>query len=301
MPAADLNRLSLFATVVDCGGFTAAAAQLGMAKSQISQQISRLEAQLGVTLLLRTTRKVVPTEAGLALHAEIVPALQALSVATASLGADQGRLEGRLRLTAPADYATGPLAGHLARFAMEHPALELELIATDKVLDLVGEGIDLAIRAGFLRDSSMRAQRLDQFAQLAVVAPALWQKAGCPTRPEALQGAPWVALTVLPSPLAWRFSHDADEQHCAIKARSVFRANSANVARECARSGLGWTVLPDYMVADDIASGRLLTPLQGWSLPIGGVYAVYPASRFLPAKVRRLIGFLKAVFEVEPP
>ncbi|WP_269532592.1 LysR family transcriptional regulator [Chitinimonas sp. BJYL2] len=288
----DLNRLALFAAVVEAGGFTAAADKLGMAKSQLSQQVARLEAELGVALLTRTTRRVGVTEAGERLHTDCAPLLAGLHEAVSRLG-QEGTLSGRLRITAGSAYSEGVLGGLLVQFARLHPALELELVASDTPLDLVAEGMDLAIRAGILRDSSLHAVKLGDFAQVAVATPGLFAQMGCPRTPAALNGQPWVALSVLPSPLTWGFRHGEGGAAETVRGRAVMRMNSASLVRECVRADVGCGVLPDYMLHEDLATGRLIHLLPDWQLPAAGIYAVYPAARYLPAKVRALIDYLR--------
>ncbi|MGQ5524200.1 LysR family transcriptional regulator [Chitinimonas sp. PSY-7] len=287
----DLNRLAIFATVVETGGFTAAAERLGMAKSQVSQQVSKLETELGMALFTRTTRRVVVTDTGRMLYADSAPLLAGLNNAVERVSGD-GQLEGRLRVTAGASYSDGVLGKMLAAFAMQHPGLEVELIASDTTFDLLADGIDLAIRGGFLRDSTLRAVRLGGFDQVAVAAPELLTRLRAPQKPSDLNGRPWVALRVLSAPLTWHFSQAGTETQ-TIRARAAMRVNSATVARECARAGVGYTVLPDYMLPADLAQGSLVQVLPEWHLPRAGIYAVYPSAPYLPAKVRILIEFLQ--------
>ncbi|WP_035055841.1 LysR family transcriptional regulator [Andreprevotia chitinilytica] len=293
MPVPDLNRLELFIAVFEAGGFSAAADRRGVAKSLVSQQVAKLEAELGIALFTRSTRRVLPTEAGEALYQECSPLLAALSQAVANVGEQRGRLEGRLRLTAPADYAGNALSALLAEFALLHPALEIELVVSDAVLDLVGEGLDLAIRmVGSLKDSSLHAVKLGDFAQMVVAAPSLLAKAGEVTEPVELAAQPWVVLTQLNSALNWRFT-DAAGELVTVRMRPVLRANSASVVRQMVLSGVGFSVLPDFMAADALEAGQLVQVLPAWQLPQGGIYAVYPVARYLPAKVRVLIDFLR--------
>ncbi|GAB3258571.1 LysR family transcriptional regulator [Chitinimonas naiadis] len=293
MKQIDLNRLAVFAAVVDAGGFTAAAERLGQAKSQVSLQIGRLEAELGVSLFTRSTRRVAVTEAGEQLHADCAPLLLGLQDAIVRISAG-GRLDGRLRVTAGLAYSDSVLGGLLARFAALHPALDIELVASDSSLDLLAEGLDLAIRGGVLRDSSLKAVKLGGFEQVPVASPALLARMGVPRRPMDLHGQPWVALTVLPAPLTWQFSAREGDGQDTIRGRAVMRVNSASVVRQCARTGVGVAVLPDYMIRTDLEKGELLELLPDWRLPRAGIYAVYPRARYLPAKVRALIDFLQA-------
>ncbi|SMC17665.1 DNA-binding transcriptional regulator, LysR family [Andreprevotia lacus DSM 23236] len=291
MALPDLNRLELFIAVYEAGGFSAAADRLGVAKSLVSQQVARLEAELGVALFTRSTRRVAPTEAGEALYRDCTPLLAALGQVVARAGETRAALEGRLRLTAPVDYACGALGPWLAEFALLHPALEVEVIVSDHVLDMVGEGLDLAIRMGALHDSSLHALKLGDFAQLPIAAPALLDRHAPLQQPSDLATLPWVVLSQLKSPLNWSFTAGSEQAH--VRMRPVMRANSASLVLHMVRAGVGASVLPDFMVADALAAGQLIQLLPAWSLPKGGIYAVYPAAQYLPAKVRALIDFLR--------
>src|SRR5512140_1194383 len=169
---AGLHRLTVFIAVAEAGGFTAAAERLGVTKAMVSQQLSRLEAELGAMLFTRTTRRVTLTEAGSQLYAECTPLLRELDSVLDRVGQETEGLHGSLRLTASSDFVDAILASPLAEFAALHPKLQIELMASEEVLDLVGERIDLAIRGGWLRDSSLQATRLGAFEQYVLASPA---------------------------------------------------------------------------------------------------------------------------------
>ncbi|MEN9658320.1 MAG: hypothetical protein RL571_1785 [Pseudomonadota bacterium] len=286
----DLNRLSTFVAVVEAGGFTAAGDRLGMAKSLVSQQISKLESQLGVALFTRSTRKVLLTELGEQLYADISPLLLAAHVAVDRLG--QVKVSGLLRITVPVDYAGAVLAPLLAEFASLHPQLEIELLATDEVLDLLAERIDIAFRLGRLQDSALHAIKLAQFAECVVAAPACLAQFVLPTHPQDLAQLPWVTMTRLQAPLTWKFNQAGEI--CMVRMRSVMRASAPSSVLALVRNGAGLSVLPDFMVAEDLAAGRLVHVLPEWTLSAGGIYAVYPSARYLPAKVRILLDFMRS-------
>jgi DNA-binding transcriptional LysR family regulator len=289
---AELKRLAVFIAVVEGGGFTAAAARLGSTKAMVSAQVRQLEAELGQTLFTRTTRRVTLTEGGQRLYRESAPLLRELEAVLDRAGGEGGTLSGTLRLTVPANYLPGELSPKLARFAEAHPRLQLDLIATDEVLDLVGEGIDLAIRGStVLRDSTLRAVRLDYSEQWVVAAPAFLARHGLPRRPEDLAGLRWVALSLLRAPLTWTFSRGGTRR--TVRVQAAARCNSPSSVRELVREGLGVSVLLDYLLREDVAQGRLVRLLPDWTLPGVGLHAVYPASRHVPAKVRALIDFLR--------
>ncbi|HEY0202440.1 MAG TPA: LysR substrate-binding domain-containing protein, partial [Burkholderiaceae bacterium] len=196
----DLNTLLTFAAVAEQGGFTAAAAQLGVAKARVSLDIARLEAQLGASLFARTTRRVSLTDAGQALYADCIPPLRGVQDALAGV-AGEGTLAGTLRISGTVAHVTQSLAAVVADFAAVHPALQVDLRTSDRVADIVREGIDVAIRVGWLRDSSLHATQLGDFAQHAVAAPAYLARMGTPRRPEDLASHDWVGLSLLPTPL----------------------------------------------------------------------------------------------------
>src|SRR5581483_8907297 len=289
---AELKRLAVFVAVVEGGGFTAAAARLGSTKAMVSAQVRQLEAGLGLTLFTRTTRRVTLTEDGRRLYQDSAPLLRELEAVVDRAGAGGGALSGTLRITVPASYLPGRLAPRLARFAELHPRLQLDLISTDQVLDLVGEGIDLAIRGSIvLRDSTLRAVRLEHSEQWVTAAPAFLARNQLPRRPEDLAGLRWVALSLLRAPLTWAFSRGGARR--VVRMPAVARCNSPSAVLELVREGLGVSVLLDYMLREDVAQGRLVRLLPDWTLPGVGVHAMYPASRHVPAKVRALIDFLR--------
>lgn len=288
----DLNALPVFAAVAETGGFTAAADRLGMAKAKVSLTIARLEAQLGTSLFARTTRRVVLTEAGQALYAQCVPALRGVQDSLAQV-TSAGELGGVLRISAAVEYAVQSLAPALAQFAARHPALELDVRTSDRVSDLLREGIDVAIRVGWLRDSSLRAVKLAEFEQFVLAAPAYLEVAPPIEKPADLAQHAWLALSLLPSPLTWRFT-SARGQIRTVRMSAQVRTDSSATLRALLETGMGVSVMDAPSSAQPLRQGRLLRVLAGWSLPRGGVYAVFPPGRYVPAKVRAFVEFYGA-------
>jgi len=288
----NLNRLAAFAAVVESGSFTAAAEKLGLTKAMVSQHVSRLEKELGISLLTRTTRKVTPTETGAAFYADCARALQGMEAAIARVGGGSEVPSGTLRLTTPEDYGSAVVVPALAGFMHRFPAVKVEFVATDHVVDLVAGRFDLAIRTGWLRDSSLRAARLGVFDQIVAAAPAYLKKFGTPKRPEDLAKHRWITLTLLRSALTWTFSAK-DSKTQTVRISSTVSTNSTASLRAFMREGVGVSILPDYMLDADIRAGRLVRLLAGWSLPQGGVHAVYPNARYTSAKVRAFVDFLR--------
>ena len=289
----ELKRLAVFVAVAEGGGFTAAAERLGTTKAMVSAQVRQLEAELGATLFTRTTRRVALTEAGQQLHGECTPLLRELEAALDRVGSSSGgELRGTLRLTAAHDVLSSTYAPRLARFAALHPALHLDLVATDQVIDLVGEGIDVAIRGGWLRDSSLRATRIDEFEQYVCAAPSYLAAHGIPRQPQDLSAHRWVTLSLLRAPLTWSFSHRSGTRR-NVRMQAAARANAPGAVQALVREGLGLSILASFAVEQDLAQGRLVRLLGDWSLPRVGLHAVYPAARHVPAKVRALVDFLR--------
>jgi DNA-binding transcriptional LysR family regulator len=294
MPASsvNLNRLAAFAAVVETGSFTAAAERLGLTKSMVSLHVSRLEKELGITLLTRTTRKVTPTEAGAAFHADCGPVLREMEAAIARIGGKAEAPSGTLKLTAPDDYGAAVIVPALAAFRRRHPEVRVEFHGTDAVVDLVGEGYDLGIRVGWLRESSLRATRLAGFEQYVTAAPAYLRVAGTPKHPRDLASHAWIAMSTLRSAWTWHFTSRGKTQ--TVRIAPAITTNSSGALRAFLREGSGMGILPDYMLEGEIAAGRLVRLLPGWSLPQGGVHAVYPNTRYTSAKVRAFVDFLRA-------
>jgi DNA-binding transcriptional LysR family regulator len=287
----NLNRLVAFAAVVEAGSLTGAAGRLGVAKTMISAHMQRLEAELGVNLLLRTTRRLALTEAGEAFYEAARGIVQAAEEAVNAIGQDRAELRGSLRITAPVDYSANVVAPLAVALQRTHPGLKIELHSGDRVFDLVAEGIDVAIRLGKLADSNHQAVRVAALASWLVAAPSLLAGVKL-SRPRDLTALPFVALSVLPQPSSWAFDGPGQRRE-RVHFEPRLTANSAHTTRSAALAGGGMAILPEYAVADDVRAGRLVRVLPKWSLPSGGVYAVFPATRYRPQKVRVLIDALR--------
>lgn len=291
----DLNSLLIFDAVVEAGSFTGAADRLGIAKAKVSLQISRLESQLGVTLFNRTTRQVSLSDAGRILHAQCQPLLQRMQEALEQVGQESNagvRLTGTLRVSTTVDHAVQSLAPALSRFVSLHPDLQIDLRTGDRVVDLVSEGIDLSIRLGWLRDSSLRAVKLGEFEQHVVSSPAYLRRAGTPTKPSQLEQHDWVALSLMPTPLTWKFTSRRNVLQ-TVHVKSRLRVDSPGALRAMLRYGSGISVLDQFSAEEAVSAGHLVRLLGDWSLPRAGIYAVYPPGRHVPAKVRAFIDFYR--------
>lgn len=288
----DLNSMRSFSAVAEAGSFTAAAQRLGIPKARVSVDIRRLEKQLATALFTRTTRRVALTDAGRTLQTECVPLLRRIEATAIALRSDQNQLAGRLRITSTVDHAANCVAQAAADFASAHPELQIELITSDRKIDLVQEGIDVAIRMGWLRDSTVRAVKLTSFEQYVVASPAYLTRADYPKRPEELAGHSWIALTQLASPLTWKFlARDGASRVVRVQAR--LRTDTASTLRSLLESGAGVSVLDSLSSAQSVLAGRLVRILSGWSLPKGGIHAVFPPGEHISPQARAFVDFYR--------
>lgn len=294
----NLNRLSYFAAVVDTGSFTRAAERLGITKAVVSQQVAQLEQDLQTSLLLRTTRRVQPTDAGRMLHARCVLILREAEEAVDELALAVAEPTGVLRITAPNDYGTTAVVPVVTAFTARYPSCQVELTLGDATQDLADGRIDLAIRVGWLPDSSLLARRIGTFRQLLVADQGLFDLTAAVQGPEDLVALPFIANLALRDPLSWTFSQgESARQTVRPSARIAIDTTPGVLAAVLAGGGL--SVLPDYLVARDVAAGRLHHVLPRWELPSGGIYTVVPAARFRPRKVAAFVDMLLAAIRFE--
>lgn len=288
----NLNRLGMFVAVVEAGSFTAAADTLGTTKAVLSFNLKQLEQELGVALLTRSTRRLALTEAGEGFHAECARLLREAEAAVDQARSGQAALSGSLRVTATVDYGNRIVAPALAAFARRHPALRVSYQASSAHADLIGDRLDLAIRVGMLADSSYRATPIGQFKLVIVASPVLLAEHGAPRTLEALAAMPWLANR--PGRRAqWRLTDGRGREH-ALRVAPVAHADTASALLAFAEAGCGVAALPDWLLEEPLARGRLQRVLPTMSLPPQPVYAVYPDTRHVSAKVRRFIDFLRA-------
>jgi DNA-binding transcriptional LysR family regulator len=218
--------------------------------------------------------------------------LLGLRDALAQVGSEQSELTGLLRISASVNHASQSVAPAIARFAALHPQLRIDLRTGDRITDLVADGIDLSFRVGWLRDSSQRAIKLGEFRQFVLASPAYLKKHGTPKQPQELSEHAWVALSLLPTPLTWKFSN-AQGQSQTVHMKSRLQADAPSALLGLIEQGAGISTLEEITALAAIKSGKLIQLLQDWSLPTGGIYAVLPPGRHVPARVRAFIDFYR--------
>ncbi|TAN71566.1 MAG: LysR family transcriptional regulator [Magnetospirillum sp.] len=290
--------LQAFVRVAETGSFSEAARRLGLSKSMLSRQVSGLEAELGVRLLHRTTRSLSPTEAGRAYLERCQRILADLDEANLLVSQLQAMPRGRLRVSAPLSFGVGHLAAALPGFLERYPEIELEMNMTDRHVDLVEEGWDVAVRIGRLADSSLIVRRLAPVRRLAAAAPSYLERRGTPMVPPDLEHHD--CLTHGGRVAAeWRFvSPEGQAMQVAVRGR--FDADNGDVLRAMAVAGLGIVLLPSFFLGDDIRAGRLVPLLESY-IPLDvSLNAVYPHGRHLSPKVRAFVDHLATSFGPEP-
>lgn len=286
-----LNRLAYFVSVAEEGSFTAAADRLGITKSVVSQQVARLERDCRTSLVVRTTRSVQLTEAGQAFYHRCAALLKDAEDAFDELAESCAEPTGTLRLTAPFDYGVGVVVPTIIAYMERFPGCKVDVVMRDQALNLMTDNIELAIRVGWLEDTSLQARKIGSFRQLLVASPSSWREIAQLSHPSEIAQIPFVANTALRDGLRWEFSC-GDGARQVVNVDASLSLDATLAVREAACHGAGLSVLPDYAIADDLASGRLIHVLPHWSLPAGGIHAVFPAARFRPAKVQAFVNLL---------
>ena len=294
----DLHRMAVFAQVVDDGGFSSAARTLGIAKSAVSRHVGLLETRLGVRLLNRTTRQLHLTEAGESFYQSCRLILDEAEGAVRRARDLQDEMIGTLNMTLPAAFGRRYVVPHLADLIREHPRLDLKLTLQDAYLDLVANGIDLAVRIGQLADSSLVARALAPVPVVLCASPEYLSAMGTPKTPADLVEHAWMLYSLRRQPNRVTLMRGDEEVNLTVPGRVV--ADDGSALTDFMRSGLGIGMLPIWYVADDLQAGRLVRILPEWGGAPLKVYAVYPARALLAAKVRRVVDHLATAF-ADPP
>ncbi len=294
----DLARIRAFVQVFDAGGFSSAARQHGRSKALLSKYVTDLEDYLGVRLMNRTTRKLSLTEAGEAYYREASQLLAQLDDLDASILDQTAAPRGLLRVSAPRNFGEMILAPAIFAFLAEHPDVTLDLRLEDRFVDLVEEGIDVALRISAAQDSSLIARKICDMRHAVVASPAYLLAHAAPRRPEDLRNHAAIIDTNLQGQANWRFVENGET--LSVHVNGPVRVNSPLSARDAALAGLGVALLPGYLGDPMLASGRLVRVLDGFVPTGAALQAVYPHRRHLPGKVRALIDHLVAWFAAHP-
>lgn len=289
----DIEDLRTFVEVADAGGLTAAAHRLGVSKSIVSRRLGRLESDLGIQLLARTTRGAALTEAGTIFREHAARACAEIDAAKDAL-LPAGDLRGRLRVAVPLSFGPTHFAPVLAKMARSHPQLSIHTVYSDRFVDLIAEGFDCAIRVGTLRDSSLVARRIGPIRGSLVASPEYIRKHGAPETPEELLSHE----ALMQGTEAWRLM-DGD-RIITVHPRGRFKADNGTALAAAAVAGLGIAALPDGLIHEHLASGALVPVMTRYPPPMAGVYVVRPPGQNPSRKVRVLTEVLVDCFEHSP-
>jgi DNA-binding transcriptional LysR family regulator len=290
----DLVALRSFIAVIESGSFVRAAEQLEASTAAISRRISALEQTLGSQLISRTTRRIALTEAGSRFYADVLNVFQLLGEAEERVRIGREKIAGLLRVAAPLSFGIQQVAPLLPAFMKRHPDLKVQLLLEDRITDLQAEGIDVAIRIGSLRDSSLVATRICPIARVFCAAPDYLAKKGEPKTPGDLKNHCCLHYSLLSVREEWGIVFDESTE--MIEIAGSLSANNAEVLKESAIQGMGITMLPLFVVKDAFTDGRLRQVLPSFSPASSSLYAVRLSRQFTPARVRLFVEFLRDSF-----
>ncbi len=287
--------LEIFARVVTAGSMSAAGRELDLSPAVVSKRISHLEAQLGTRLFHRTTRQLQLTEAGRGFHDRVVQILATVEEAKAFVSSGHERAGGALKITAPTAFSRMHIAPYLGRFMKQYPDLSIEIIATDHMLDIVREGIDVAIRIAPLDDSSLVAQQLAPCRRIFCASPEYLEEHGTPNKLADLPSHKVIVENNLP----WRLQ--GPEGLVSLKLSSEIKTNSGEIVHQALIAGCGIGFRSTWQIRDDLISRKLIPILPQYRESPGvAVYAVYPDKNYVPVRLRVFVDFLLNIYGPSP-
>jgi len=297
----ELEEIRVFIQLVESGTATQAAARLGLAVSAISRRMKNLEQRLGVQLMRRTTRRMSLTEPGKTYYRRSRQLVDDLDAMDQEVTQSSQQLKGRLRIATPLSFGVAHLAPAIAAFMHAHPDLDIDLDMSDRRVDLVEEGFDMAIRVGSLEDSTLIARRLAPVSHVVCAAHSFFERYGLPSRPEDLVGLPGLCFGHLKKPDIWSYKLPGNEKEKgSVKVAMKMRSTNGDALREAAIAGLGVLCEPSFIVHGAVERGLLKPVLTDWQWYGMSVYALYPQTRYLSARVRLFIDFLISRFGERP-
>ena len=288
-----LNAISVFCKVIETQSFTQAANQQNISVAMASKLVSQLEEHLKTRLLQRTTRKIVPTEAGMLYYQRCQAILLDLSEADSSISNMTTSLQGNLLISVPRDFGLLYISPNLPKFIELHPNLHVEIEFEDKRVDLVAEGYDLALRIGYMQDSSLVARKISSSPMHFVASPSYLEARGTPLTPDDLEYHQGLLYKSSLNQVHWQSTKSNQIQRYKIQSKVV--SNNGMALLEMTKAGLGISNSPSFFVKDALASGELVEILSEYKQKPLDIYVVYPNRRHLPAKVRAFIEFLASL------
>jgi DNA-binding transcriptional LysR family regulator len=293
------HALRVFAQVVESGGFSAAAEKLGLSTTAASRHVAELEAHLQTRLLNRTTRRVNLTETGRAFYERAVQVLADLEEAEQEASRAAVVPRGTIRLTSAVNFGVRHLAPAIAEFLARHPGVRFDVSLSDRIVDLVEEGFDLAVRIGAAGSDNLVARRLGETRLVPCASPGYLAAHGAPRAPEDLGGHNCFTYEYVTPRYLWRF-RDAGGNERSVRVSGRLHSNNGDLLAEAAAQGAGIVFEPAFIVGPDVRAGRLVPLLQEFIAEPMPIYAVYPSRKHLSAKVRLFVEFLVERFAHAP-
>jgi DNA-binding transcriptional LysR family regulator len=286
-----LQAMTTFVRVVENGSFSGAARQLNVGQPAVSKTIAQLEDRLQVRLLLRSTHGLTPTEAGQRFYERAHRAIEEANEAELEARGAGAGLSGRLRVSAATTFARLHVVPHLPAFLKANPDLEIDVILDDRVIDLVAEGVDMALRMGELPDSAAVARKLASSRRSVIATPAYLERCGIPQTPAELGSHQ--ALIYSQASSGWTFKRGSAETSVSVYGR--VRVSAAEGLRAAVLADMGLTIASDWMFSPELESGAVRRVLEAWALPTIDLWAVFPTGRFASAKARTFATFVEEV------
>ena len=288
--------MQVFVRVVEAGGLSAAGRALGLAPSSVSRRVAELEGLLGVRLLQRTTRKLSLTEAGETYYERSRDIVQAVEEANLAVTEKRAGPSGTIRMTAPSSVSRQHIAPAVAAFLEQYPAVRVVMSVTDRLVDIVGEGLDVALRVGRLEDSSLVARKVGEARRLICASPAYLQRAGRPAHPSDLGDHACLTFRSHPGSNNWRFVKG--DEVTDVRASGPFFADDGEALVAAACAGMGFVLVPEWLVGAETSAGRLIEVLSDHSADpaTAPLYAVFSPGPYVAPKVRALVDFLAGRF-----
>jgi DNA-binding transcriptional LysR family regulator len=293
-----LTGMRVFAAIVDKGGFAPAAEALGMSKTMVSKHLAAIEDRLGVRLLHRTTRKIGLTEIGAEYLRRCQDILQLVEEADGRLLESGSHPRGLLRVSAPVNFSELHLAPCIGDYRRQYPDVQLDLVVNDRVVDLIEQGFDLAVRIGRLKDSSLVARRLAPAQVVLAASPSYLEARGTPGQPDDLSRHDCLLYAYAAERDEWRFEGADGPQ--TVRVKGPVSSNNGGILMQAAIDGQGIAALPTFIVGEALRSGRLVEILSQYKPQDRAIYAVFPANRHLSPKVRSFVDFLVTRFGGRP-
>ncbi len=292
-----LQRMAVFAQVIENGSFSKAAVSLNLGKSVVSAHVAALEKHLGTKLINRSTRTLALTQEGVEFYEACRQMLAAGESALAHVESQRSGATGVIRLTSSYNFAVNFLIPQLALFRSKYPEVLIDLVLEDSVSNMIQERFDLALRVGRLNDTALYATELGKCRMLVCACAQYMQQQPKITTPDDILQFPWISIDQLPHPERLSLVHSRSNQRAVLRLRAAIRTHSGIAAREFVLCGAGLALLPDYAVSNDIASGRMVQILPAWREEYERpVSAIFPNRDLIPTRVRLLIEFLRQAF-----